>query len=604
VVAQGDHGFLLVNMVTPLNLTARPSRVVDGALVRIRWALALGAWVLTSFGTGSPYPTDLLLAWLVILVIFNLILFFVVRGKNLPQRLPLWGLVADTILFGVLPYIATANSAVLFLFGLFPTLVAAMRFGPAAGTAIAIALALPYELRALTTLLPHSIRTLVPLVPVTDVSIFSAGLPVVALFGGVLLIGYLAQREREAAVGESAVELEQLRHGMAGAKLFFETTDSLSATLSYSRVLDGMLEAGINGMPQARREDGAPAGVVLFFEDNDREKNLRVTAWRNLERGDTHRRIPGKVGIVAQALTSGDAVIFANVSDDPELRSFGTLRRCRAGVCFPLQAGLELYGVVLLATPAPRTPNEPHLQLMRAFTNQAAVAFQNARLYQSLREERDHIIDAEASARAKLARDLHDGPTQSLAALAMRLDYARMLLDKEPLKAKQEFELARDSAIRTGKELRELLFTLRPLTLETQGLSATLRLWAQRLSENEGVRLDINVGNFGPDLDPKTAGSIFSVIEEAVNNARKHAGGAPIHVTLARQDGNLFATVEDEGPGFDLEAVEAKYDQRGSLGLMNMKERARLLDGHLSIDSAPGRGTRVTLVLPLGGHAG
>jgi signal transduction histidine kinase len=74
-------------------------------------------------------------------------------------------------------------------------------------------------------------------------------------------------------------------------------------------------------------------------------------------------------------------------------------------------------------------------------------------------------------------------------------------------------------------------------------------------------------------------------------------------VTLARQDANLFATVEDEGPGFDLETVDAKYDQRGSLGLMNMRERARLLDGHLSIESAPGRGTRVTLVVPLGGHA-
>lgn len=603
MVASGDRGFL-VSMVTPLNLSGRPSSAVDGALVRIRWVLGLGAWVLVSLGTGSPYLTDLMLLWLVILVIFNLFMFVTVLGKKLPRRLPLWGLVADTVLFGVLPYASTANSPMLFLFGLFPALVGAMRFGPAVGAAIAVALALPYELRSLVPLLPASFRSWVPLVPVSDVSIFSAGLPVVALFGGVLLIGYLAQREREAAVGDSAVELDQLRKGMAGAKLFFESADSLSTTLSYSRVLDGMLEAGTNGMPQARSEDGPPVGIVMLFEDNDRQKNLRVLAWRNVERTDTHRRIPGKAGIIAQALSSGDMVVFTNVSDDPELRAFGTLRRCRAGVCFPLAAGMELYGALLLATPAPRTPSEPHLQLMRAFTNQAAVAFQNARLYQSLREERDHIIDAEASARAKLARDLHDGPTQSLASLAMRLDYARMLLDKDPSKAKEEFELARDNAIRTGKELRELLFTLRPLTLETQGLSATLRLWGQRLAENEGVRLDLNVGNFGTEVDPKAAGSVFSVIEEAVNNARKHAGGAPIHVTLARQDGNLCATVQDEGPGFDVEAVNAKYDQRGSLGLMNMRERARLMEGSFSIDSAPGRGTRVVLVVPLGGHGG
>ena len=429
-------------MLTSLNLSARPSRLVDGGLVRVRWLLGLWAWVLTALGTGSPVLNYLMLVWLGALVAFNLVLFFIVRTRNLPDRLPVWGLVGDAILFGSLPYFATANSPLLFLFGLFPALVAAMRFRPAIGATIAVALALPYEFRSLTALLPSSFRDLMPIVPVTDVNIFSAGLPVVALFVGVILIGYLAQREREAAVGESAVELDQLRRGMAGAKLFFETTDSLSSTLNYSRVLDGMLEAGINGMPQARREDGPSTGVVLFFEDSNREKNLRVVAWRNLDRGDTHRRIPGKAGIVSQALQSGDVVIFTDIAQDPELRDLSTLRRCRAGVCFPLQAGLELYGVVVLATPAPRVPTEPHLQLMRAFTNQAAVAFQNARLYQSLREERDHIIDAEASARAKLARDLHDGPTQSLASLAMRLDYARMLLDKEPLKAKEEFEHA------------------------------------------------------------------------------------------------------------------------------------------------------------------
>lgn len=587
-------------MLESLDLSARPSRPFDGGLVRVRWLLALGAWVMTALGTGSPYLTDLMLGWMAVLVSYNLVLFFLVRAKQMPQRLPVAGLVADTLMFGILPYISPANSPVLFLFGLFPALVGAMRFGPVAGAAISVALALPFELRSLAALLPASLSALIPFLPIRDSSLFSAGLPVVALFVGVILVGYLAQREREATVGDSAVELDQLRRGMAGAKLFYQTTDAMSSTLGYSRVLDGMLEAGTNGMPAARREDGPACGVVLLFEDSKRDKNLRVVAWRNLDRGDTHQRIPGKAGIVCQALDEGDAVIFTNVGEDPELREFATLRRCRAGVCFPLEAGLEVYGVVVLATPAPRTPNDSHLQLMRAFTNQAAVAFQNARLYQSLREERDHIIDAEASARAKLARDLHDGPTQSLASLAMRLDYARMLLDKEPDKAKEELEVARDNAVRTGKELRQLLFTLRPLTLETQGLTATLRLWGQRLAENEGTKLDLSLAEFGPDLDTKVAGAVFAVIEEAANNARKHAPGAPIRITLARQDGNLCATVQDEGPGFDVQGVSSKYDQRGSLGLVNMRERARLLNGQLAIDSSPGRGTRVMLVVPLG----
>ncbi|MGB8648822.1 MAG: GAF domain-containing sensor histidine kinase [Anaerolineae bacterium] len=594
----------MTSIASPVILSARPSRAVDGALIQVRWLLAVCAWIVIAVSTMSLIPSQVFLAWLGLLVVFNLLLTLALRAKRPPRRLPVWGLIGDFVLFAALPYLGTTNAPILFLFGLFPTLVAALRYGPAIGALIAIGLTLPYGVRAAASFLPASVQNVIPIPPIADLSIFSAGLPVVALFGAILLVGYLAQREREAVIGDTAVELDQLRQGMEGAKLFFQTADTLSQTLSYSRVLDAMLEAGTNGMPTARREDGPAIGVVLFFEANDPEKTLRVVAWRHLDRTDTQRRIPGKQGIVSKALEEGERVTFLDVTQDPELREFTTLRRCRAGVCYPLQSGLDLYGVVLLVSPAPRLPSDQHLDLMKAFTNQAAVAFQNARLYQSLREERDHIIDAESSARAKLARDLHDGPTQSLAALAMRLDYIGMLLDKEPSKAKQELNQARESTIRTGKELRELLFTLRPLTLETQGLSATLQLWAQRLRETEGVPLDVNAGDFGPEIDTKMSGTVFAVIEEAVNNARKHGKGAAIHVTLSEQDGNMLTTVQDEGPGFDLEAVEENYDRRGSLGLVNMRERARLLDGHLSIDSALGRGTRVMLIVPLGARKG
>jgi signal transduction histidine kinase len=584
-----------------LILSPRASRQVDGAVVRVRWILALGAWLIITLGNRSFLLSELVVVWLALLVAFNLVIFLLLRRKNLPSSLPLWGLCGDVLFFGSLPFIASTDSAILFLFGLFPTIVAALRYGPYAGAFVALLLTLPYEVLSLAVFLPAPVRDLLRLVPETDVNLVSAGLPVVALFAVVILVGYLAQREREAVAGDTAVELEQLRGAMAGAKLFYQTADALSETLSYSRVLDTMLEAGTLGLPAARREDGPPVGLVLLFETNDPEKYLHVVAWRNLDRKDAKEQIPGKQGIVAEALERGEAVVFTNVATDPELQTFASLRRCRAGVCYPLQAGLNLYGVVVLATSTPRLPSEQHLNLMRAFTNQAAVGFQNARLYQSLREERDHIIDAEANARAKLARDLHDGPTQTLAALAMRLDFITMLLDKEPDKAKEELALSREAVIRTGKEMRELLFTLRPLTLETQGLSPTLQLWAQRLHDVEGVTLDLDAGNFGTEIDPKIGGTVFAVIEEAANNARKHAGGAAIHVRVCQQSDNLVATVQDEGPGFDVEKVEASYDQRGSLGLVNMRERARLLDAHFSIDSAPGRGTRVMLIVPLGG---
>ncbi len=585
-----------------LILTPRASFAVDGALVRLRWVLALGAWLIVTLSTRSLVPDGPLAAWLALLLLFNLALFVLVRRNRVPGGVPIWGLVGDMLFFGALPYLSPANSSILFLFGLYPTIVAALRYGPYAGALVALVLTLPYEIRSLALFFPVPVREVLRLVPEPDFSPVSAGLPVAALFGVVVLVGYLAQREREAAAGETAVELEQLRRALAGAKLFYETADALSQTLSYSRVLDAMLEAGTSGLAPDLRERGQAVGVVLLFETNETDKALHVVAWRNLDRGDTGRRTSAQAGVISQVLESGEAVTFENAAVDPELQTFSSLRRCRAGVCFPLQSGLEVYGVVLLASPSSRVPNEAHLNLMRAFTNQAAIGFQNARLAESVRQERDHILEAEASARAKLARDLHDGPTQTLAALAMRLDYISMLLDKEPDKARDELVLAREGAVRTGKELRELLFTLRPLTLETEGLTATLKLWAERLRDNEGINFQLDAGDFGPELDIKAAGAVFAIIEEAVNNARKHAAGATLRVQVCRQGDNLVASVEDEGPGFDVDKVQIKYTERGSLGLINMRERARLLEARLTIDSQPGRGTRVLLVVPLRGN--
>jgi signal transduction histidine kinase len=84
-----------------------------------------------------------------------------------------------------------------------------------------------------------------------------------------------------------------------------------------------------------------------------------------------------------------------------------------------------------------------------------------------------------------------------------------------------------------------------------------------------------------------------------VYNARKHADGAPIHVVVQQQGAVLVAAVQDEGPGFDMNAISSNYAERGSLGIINMQDRARLVEGNVVIDSAPGQGTRVRLTVPL-----
>jgi signal transduction histidine kinase len=580
----------------PLN--SRVSRQVDGALVTLRWFLIALVWVTVAFVTGSFLPESYFLLWLITYAVLNALLSIGVRYRRLPDRLPMLGLIGDILAFSVLPLLPGLNSPFLILFGIFPTLVAALRFGVKWGIAVAAFVLIPYELSTIF----HIGSAAGANSSAAEVNWFSAFFPVLALVSAVVVVGFLAQREREAAVGRAGIELEELRRNLASAQLLYDSSATLSDTANYVNILEMMIQAGVSGMPRGSIDQPSPVGLVLLFRDplpDESHKMLAVAASRGLDRADIPRVVSGTQGIIARALDSGDPIPFNKTSNDPELVKFSTMRRVRTGVCYPLASGLDVYGVVILATPSSRMPEEQHLRVMRAFVNQAAIAFQNAQLYQNLRLERDRIIEAESTARAKLARDLHDGPTQATAALAMRLDFIRLLLDRDPVQAKQELEQAREAVMRIGKDLRGMLFTLRPLTLETQGLSAALKQYEQRLRETDSVPITIHAGSFGPDLDPNIAGTAFAVIEEAVNNARKHGAGAPIQVSVYQQSGSLIAIIRDEGPGFDVQAVTANYAERGSLGMVNMRDRARLVDGKFTIESSPGKGTRVTLTIPL-----
>ena len=570
-------------------LDKKPIARVEASLFRVRWILWLlvipVAWIDVG---GEAFPTSIVL-WLAIIAVANLAIGVILRLVHDPSpRLSLLTFAFDVVFFGMLPHLSSSDTNLLAFFLIYPALVAAVRFGPQHGLIIAGLLALPIEIRAF-----------LPIFNQRSISALSSGLPVAALLAATALVGYLAQHEKAAAIKQAAAELDDLRRAMAGAKLLYQTTDALSSTTSYAPVLEAMLEAGVKGLPQGRREDGLPTGLALLFDDKDPEKRLRVAASRHLDRRDSEQRIPGRSGIVSQALQGGDLVVFDNVTTDPELSGFSSLNRCRSGVCYPLQAGLEQYGVVVLAGPAPRRPSDQHLELMSAFTNQAAIAFQNAKLYQNLRVEHDQTIRSENEMRQKLARDLHDGPTQKVAALVMQMDYILRLLDKDPAEARAELEKAREVAQQTVKEIRTTLFTLRPLVLETKGLSAALQQYCERLQETEKIPIQVAPGNYGTDLDPNIAGTVFAIIDEAVNNARKHAAGMPIFVQVGEQNRTLVAVVQDQGPGFDVGKVVSSYDERASLGLQNMRERARLIDADLRIESAPRQGTRVTLIVPL-----
>jgi signal transduction histidine kinase len=143
-----------------------------------------------------------------------------------------------------------------------------------------------------------------------------------------------------------------------------------------------------------------------------------------------------------------------------------------------------------------------------------------------------------------------------------------------------------------------MLFELRPLALETQGLDVTLAQYLERFQGN-GTKIILEAENVSAQLNTKTEGTLFNIIQESINNALKHAKAEHIWVRIKQTPTAIETVVEDDGRGFDLAKVKASYEKRGSFGLLNIEERATLMGGMAEMESEPGRGTRVKVIVPL-----
>jgi signal transduction histidine kinase len=202
-------------------------------------------------------------------------------------------------------------------------------------------------------------------------------------------------------------------------------------------------------------------------------------------------------------------------------------------------------------------------------------------------------IAAQEQERLRIARDLHDEVAQALSGIALGL---------QQIESAPHLDAARDEARRLSdevtnamRELRRVVAHLRPDELADIGLAAALQRMAEERQESTPA-ITIAFGSHGNRrrLDPDTELAAYRVVQEAVTNAVKHANPNTIEIDLTATEGAMTATVRDDGCGFEVEQTP-----EDGLGLGGMRERARLTGGELKIDSAAGRGTEVTLRLPV-----
>lgn len=392
--------------------------------------------------------------------------------------------------------------------------------------------------------------------------------------------------------GNAPTDYARLQARVAALETLQAVARDLTAELELSVLLEKILRA-------AMEVSRSTEGTLFLYDAATRDLVFKVIVGGG---GDAlqHARIPAGLGIAGESFLNKRVILVEDPANDARFfsapaDSFGLV--IRRLVAVPLIAKGTAIGVLeVMNKGEPYTDDDA--DLLTAFATQSAIAIENARLYGEVREERDRTLAVEAAVRHELARDLHDGPAQMLAALIMEIRFLRELAGDEHQFTNDLLHLeavAQKAMYRT----RNILFDLRPLILERQGLGPALEQYVMRLRMTEPFKITLNATTLKTRFDNKIEGAIFSIVQEAVNNVKKHANAQHLQIDAIESDTTLMLRVSDDGHGFDMTEIEANYGQRGSLGLLNMRERAEIARGMLDINSHAGEGTRVQLVVPL-----
>jgi two-component system sensor histidine kinase DegS len=202
----------------------------------------------------------------------------------------------------------------------------------------------------------------------------------------------------------------------------------------------------------------------------------------------------------------------------------------------------------------------------------------------------------------RLAREIHDGPIQQFAAAILSFEYLERVAQKGDIEAvNQEIGRVKEQLRDALGDFRGFLLQLQPLGLE-KGLGGAIKRLAENFTERHGVEFIAQLSQEEDQFPSVLRSNIFRIVQEAASNALRHGGAKKITVKYGYNKNELDLSIKDDGSGFDLEKESVSATERGSFGLSNMSERIQLVRGSIKIDSGVGRGTKITIKVPIGGE--
>ena len=360
------------------------------------------------------------------------------------------------------------------------------------------------------------------------------------------------------------------------------------ASLALSSDLD--LDSVLQRVVDLSREvtDARYGALALLGEEGTIAEFL--TSGISQEQRERIGRLPEGKGLLGAVIQKGETLRIDRITDDPRSAGFPPHHPMMTSfIGLPIRYEERIVGDLYLTD---KNGGQPFTRedegMLRTFAAHAAIAIENARLYQ-------HVQDlAVLEERDRIGMDLHDGVIQSLYATGLTLENALEDLQEDPAKVPAQLQKVIDRLNQTIADIRSYIFNLRPAVLADTDLAGAVGSLLQQLKVNALLNVQL-VEESGAcrGLSEEQIAALFHVAQESLTNVHKHAQAGSVKARLEQQDGTFRMTIADDGVGFD------PARPGSGQGLHNMQERVEALGGRLEVQSADGKGTQLTVELPL-----
>ena len=311
--------------------------------------------------------------------------------------------------------------------------------------------------------------------------------------------------------------------------------------------------------------------------------------------------------ICEEVFSSGEMKIVDNfISRKSSSQPEGNIESGKSMICLPLKSDRQILGTISFVGRTSVGFRKQLIHVLSAAAEAISIALEKIHVTQlaekvnRIREQLlEKLIYAQEEERRRISRELHDSTSQSLAALAFKLENLSDDLPENFDDTRSRLEDMKEQIIETMDDIRELALELRPTVLDDLGLARAIRFYANEYLGKRNIEVDFNFNNFDWKMPTYTETMIFRIAQEAMFNIVKHAQASRVHIIYNVEKTTVEMVIEDDGVGFDIESVLHSERPSNSLGLYNMQERVILLGGSFEIRSSIGKGTSVFIRIPL-----